>query len=87
MTPRRNVHSCGYFGAPPNGPTRTAEAFHPAYGYPMPAVLIAMGAILIVLTFLLAFTIFGVISALLGVACIVMGTMMLGRTAHGPGTD
>jgi len=53
----------------------------------MPAALLGAGAMLIVLTFLLAFTIFGVISALLGVACIVMGAMMLGRRARGPGTD
>ncbi len=53
----------------------------------MPAILIGVGATLIVLTFLLAFTIFGVISALLGVACIAMGTIMLGRREPGPGTD
>ncbi len=53
----------------------------------MPVVLIGAGAILIMLTFLLAFTIFGVISALLGMACILMGAMMLGRRPHEPGTD
>lgn len=53
----------------------------------MPTVLIGIGAVLIVLTFLLAFTTFGEISALLGVVCIACGAMMIGRRAHGPGTD
>ena len=53
----------------------------------MATVLIGVGAVLIVFTFLLAFTIFGEISALLGVAFIVIGAMMLGRRAHGPDTD
>ncbi|MFZ0059668.1 MAG: hypothetical protein WAL35_06435 [Acidimicrobiales bacterium] len=49
----------------------------------MPGVLIGVGALLILLTFLLAFTIFGEISAVLGVTCIVIGAVMLGRRTRG----
>lgn len=45
----------------------------------MAVVLIVLGAVLVVLTFLLAFTIFGELSAVLGVACLVAGSLMLGR--------
>ena len=45
----------------------------------MPIAFVTVGAVLVVLALLLAFTIFGVISALLGVACIVIGARMLGR--------
>jgi hypothetical protein len=51
----------------------------------MPAVLVGIGAVLIALTFLLAFTIFGVISALLGIACLVVGATMFSR--RGPGAN
>jgi hypothetical protein len=52
----------------------------------VPTILIGVGAVLLVFTFLLAFTIFGEISALLGVACIVIGAllsadMFMSRTA------
>jgi hypothetical protein len=53
----------------------------------MPTILIGVGAVLLVFTFLLAFTILGEISALLGVACIVIGALLLGRHVHGPDTD
>ncbi len=58
-------------------------SLYPAYGSSMPAVLIGVGGVLIVLTFLLAFTIFGVFSAVLGIACLVVGAFMLSR--QGPG--
>jgi hypothetical protein len=51
----------------------------------MPAVLIGVGGVLIVLTVLLAFTIFGVFSAVLGIACLVVGAFMLSR--QGPGAN
>ena len=51
----------------------------------MPAVLVGIGAVLIVLTFLLAFTIFGAISALLGIACLVVGATMFSQ--RGPGAN
>ena len=51
----------------------------------MPIVLIGVGGVLVVLTFLLAFTIFAVFSAVLGIACLVVGTFMLGR--QGPGAN
>jgi hypothetical protein len=38
----------------------------------VPAALIGIGAVLIVFTFLLAFTIYGELSAVAGVACIVI---------------
>jgi hypothetical protein len=53
----------------------------------MPAVLIGVGVILMVLTFLLAFTIFGQISALLGVAALAAGAIMLDRRARRRATD
>ena len=53
----------------------------------MPSVLIGTGLVLIVLTFLLAFTIFGEISAVLGVACVVLGAVMLGRRSSAQAAD
>lgn len=44
----------------------------------MGAVLIGFGVLLFLLALGLAFTIFGVISALLGMACMVTGGLMLG---------
>jgi hypothetical protein len=49
------------------------------YGDFVPRVLIGVGALLIVLALLLAFTIFGEISAVLGVACIVIGVVKHSR--------
>jgi hypothetical protein len=49
------------------------------YGDFVPRVLVGVGALLIVLTILLAFTIFGEISAVLGVACIVIGVVKYSR--------
>jgi hypothetical protein len=51
----------------------------------MPGVLIGVGVILIVLTLLLAFTIFGEISAVLGLGCVAIGAVMMGRGTRGPG--
>jgi hypothetical protein len=45
----------------------------------MGAVLIGIGVLLFLLALGLAFTIFGVISALLGMACIVVGVLVLGH--------
>jgi hypothetical protein len=59
---------------------------NPTYRDPVPSVLIGVGALLIVLTFLLAFTIFGEISAALGVVCILVGAVTLGRRAGGRGS-
>jgi hypothetical protein len=52
----------------------------------MPALLVGVGGVLIVLTFLLAFTIFGVISAVLGIACLVVGATVLSRRGGGANT-
>jgi hypothetical protein len=51
----------------------------------MPAALIGIGAVLIVFTFLLAFTIYGELSAVLGIACIVIGAVLLGRRSSRQG--
>jgi membrane-bound ClpP family serine protease len=51
----------------------------------VPAALIGIGAVLIVFTFLLAFTIYGELSAVAGVACIVIGAALLGRRSSGRG--
>ena len=53
----------------------------------MPAALISIGAVLIVFTFLLAFTIYGELSAVAGVACIVIGAVLLGRRSSGQGAS
>jgi hypothetical protein len=53
----------------------------------VPGVLIGLGGLLLVFTFLLAFTIFGELSAVLGITCIVAGSIMLGRRSSGPVTD
>jgi hypothetical protein len=47
----------------------------------VPGALIGLGVLLLVFTFLLAFTIFGELSAVLGVACLVAGSLMLERRA------
>lgn len=49
----------------------------------MPMALIIVGALLVVLTFLLAFTIHAEMSAVVGVACIVLGSIWLGRRSEG----
>jgi cobalamin biosynthesis protein CobD/CbiB len=59
---------------------------NPTYRDPVPSVLIGVGALVIVLTFLLALTIFGEISAVLGVVCILVGAVTLGRRAGRPGS-
>lgn len=51
----------------------------------MPAAFFGIGAVLIVFTFLLAFTIYGELSAVAGVACIVIGAVLLGRRSPGRG--
>jgi hypothetical protein len=51
----------------------------------VPGVLIGVGVVLILMMFLLAFTIFGAISALLGIASIAIGAVMLSHRAAGRG--
>jgi hypothetical protein len=51
----------------------------------VPTALIALGAVLIVFTFLLAFTIFGELSAVVGVACVATGAVLLGKRSSGGG--
>jgi membrane-bound ClpP family serine protease len=53
----------------------------------VPVALISIGAVLIVFTFLLAFTIYGELSAVVGVACIVIGAVLLGRRSTGRGAS
>jgi hypothetical protein len=45
----------------------------------MGALLIGIGVLLFLLALGLAFTIFGVISAFVGMACIVVGVLVLGH--------
>jgi len=43
-------------------------------------MLLVLGFLFVVLTFLAAFTIYGEIAAVLGLACIVGGAVLLGRS-------
>lgn len=47
-------------------------------------LLVGLGVVLVVSTFLLAFTIYALISAVVGVACIVVGAVILGRRPASP---
>ena len=53
----------------------------------VPGVLIGLGVLLLVFTFLLAFTIFGELSAVLGVACLAVGSLMFSRRSSRQVTD
>lgn len=50
----------------------------------MPLALIIAGVVFVVLAFLLAFTIFGEVSGVLGLVCIVVGTVMVSKREPGP---
>lgn len=50
----------------------------------MAVILIGLGVLLLVFTFLLAFTLYGELSAIVGVAAILGGALLLARRSSRP---
>jgi hypothetical protein len=74
----------------PKGWVRERLACFPEYGHAVVAsgplgrksaiTLVVVGFLCVVLTFLAAFTIYGDLAAVVGLACIVGGALLLGRS-------